>query len=85
MTGLIGQDKATVSGELRRGLWFTSNENVSYRPLPAEAPEDRAVDVRTVLLGVHRAEEGGPQTSRNPETASHGRRPAALVGDERVA
>ena len=29
---LIGRDKATVSRELRRGLWFASNENESYRP-----------------------------------------------------
>ena len=30
--GLIGRDKATVSRELKRGLWFASNENESYRP-----------------------------------------------------
>ena len=29
---LIGRDKSTVSRELRRGLWFASNENESYRP-----------------------------------------------------
>ena len=29
---LIGGDKATVSRELKRGLWFASNENESYRP-----------------------------------------------------
>ena len=29
---LIGRDKATVSRELKRGLWFASNENESYRP-----------------------------------------------------
>ena len=29
---LIGRDKSTVSRELRRGLWFASNENDSYRP-----------------------------------------------------
>ena len=28
----IGSDKSTVSRELRRGLWFASNENDSYRP-----------------------------------------------------
>lgn len=28
----IGRDKSTVSRELRRGLWFASNENDSYRP-----------------------------------------------------
>lgn len=28
----IGRDKSTVSRELRRGLWFASNENESYRP-----------------------------------------------------
>ena len=28
----IGRDKATVSRELKRGLWFASNENDSYRP-----------------------------------------------------
>ena len=26
----IGRDKATVSRELKRGLWFASNENDSY-------------------------------------------------------
>ena len=30
--GLIGRDKATVSRELKRGLWFASNKNESYRP-----------------------------------------------------
>ena len=30
--GLVGRDRATVSRELRRGLWFASNENESYRP-----------------------------------------------------
>jgi len=29
----IGRDKSTVSRELRRGLWFASNENGSYRPV----------------------------------------------------
>jgi len=29
----IGRDKATVSRELKRGLWFASNENDSYRVL----------------------------------------------------
>ena len=28
----IGRDKSTVSRELRRGLWFASNENGSHRP-----------------------------------------------------
>ena len=28
----IGSDKSTVSRELRRGLWFASDENGSYRP-----------------------------------------------------
>lgn len=28
----IGRDKSTVSRELRRGLWFASNEDGSYRP-----------------------------------------------------
>ena len=28
----IGRDKSTVSRELRRGLWFASDENDSYRP-----------------------------------------------------
>ena len=28
----IGRDKATVSREPKRGLWFASNENDSYRP-----------------------------------------------------
>ena len=30
--GLIGRDKAAVSRELKRGPWFASNENESYRP-----------------------------------------------------
>lgn len=28
----IGSDKSTVSRELRRGLWFASDENGSYAP-----------------------------------------------------
>lgn len=28
----IGRSPSTVSRELRRGLWFASNENESYRP-----------------------------------------------------
>ena len=28
----IVRDKSTVGRELRRGLWFASNENGSYRP-----------------------------------------------------
>ena len=28
----IGRDKSTVSRELRRGLWFASNESEAYRP-----------------------------------------------------
>ena len=28
----IGRDKSTVSREPGRGLWFTSDENGSYRP-----------------------------------------------------
>ena len=32
IAGEIGRDKSTVSRELRRGLWFASNENGSYRP-----------------------------------------------------
>ena len=32
----IGRDKSTVSRELRRGLWFASNENGSYRPYHAK-------------------------------------------------
>lgn len=28
----VGRDKATVSREPKRGLWFASNENDSYRP-----------------------------------------------------
>lgn len=60
----IGRDKSTVSRELRRGLWFASNENGSYRPLPAETAEDRAVDLGSVLFGAGRAEEGGPAPAR---------------------
>ena len=32
----LGRDKSTVSRELRRGLWFASNENGSYRPYRPE-------------------------------------------------
>lgn len=32
ITSRIGRDKATVSCELKRVLWFASNENDSYRP-----------------------------------------------------
>ena len=32
----IGRDMSTVSRELRRGLWFASNENEAYRPYRAK-------------------------------------------------
>ncbi|WP_154050396.1 helix-turn-helix domain-containing protein, partial [Bifidobacterium longum] len=35
----IGRDKSTVSRELRRGLWFASNENGSYRPYRPYRPK----------------------------------------------
>lgn len=35
----IGRDKSTVSRELRRGLWFASNENGSYRPYRPKRPK----------------------------------------------
>lgn len=41
----IGRDKSTVSRELRRGLWFASNENGSYRPY-------RPVCVQLVVAGL---------------------------------
>lgn len=34
----IGRDKSTVSRELRRGLWFASNENGSYCVLASWRP-----------------------------------------------
>ena len=37
----IGRDKSTVSRELRRGLWFASNENGSYRPVLLQCLFDR--------------------------------------------
>ena len=36
----ISHGKPTVSREPRRGPWLASNENESYRPLPAETAED---------------------------------------------
>ncbi|MBW3089224.1 IS30 family transposase [Bifidobacterium miconisargentati] len=32
----IGRDKSTISRELKRGLWFASNENDPYRPYRPE-------------------------------------------------
>ncbi len=81
----IGRDKSTVSRELRRGLWFASNENGSYRPLPAETAEDRAVDLGSVLFGAGRAEEGGPAPARIPQAAPHGLGPVARLGAGRAA
>ena len=40
---LVGRDKATVSRELKRGLWFASNENRNgriRRYLPKKTPFD---------------------------------------------
>ena len=34
-----GRDKSTVSREPRRGLWFASNENESYRPYRPKRPK----------------------------------------------
>lgn len=54
-------------------------------PLPAETAEDRALDVRAVLLRPRGAAEGRPEAPRVPEAAAHGLGPAALVGDGRAA
>ena len=43
----IGRDKSTVSRELRRGLWFASNENGSYRPY---RPVFRQVGVSCLVM-----------------------------------
>ena len=48
--------------------------------LPAETAEDRAVDLRPVLLGAGRAEESRAASARAQETTSHGFGPAALLG-----
>ena len=76
----IGRDKSTVSRELRRGLWFASNENGVIPSLPAETAEDRAVDLGSVLFGAGRAEKGRPASARVQETASHGFGPVARLG-----
>ncbi len=82
---LVGRDKATVSRELKRGLWFASNENESYRPYQPRRLKTRPVDVHAVLLRPRGAAEGRPEAPRVPQTAAHGLGPAALVGDGRAA
>ena len=47
----IGRDKSTVSRELRRGLWFASNENGSYRPYrPKRLKTGPWTSVRSILF-----------------------------------
>ena len=75
----IGRDKSTVSRELRRGLWFASNENGSYRPYRPKRLKT-GVDLGSVLFGAGRAEEGGPAPARIPQAASHGLGPASRLG-----
>ena len=65
----IGRDKSTVSRELRRGLWFASNENGSYRPYRPKRLKTGPW-TRSVLFGAGRAEEGGPAPARIPQAAS---------------
>lgn len=76
----IGRDKSTVSRELRRGLWFASNENEPYRPY-------RPKRLKTgpwasgPFYSAPAAQRKAERRRREPrETASHGFGPVARLG-----
>ena len=76
----IGRDKSTVSRELRRGLWFASNENGSYRPYRPKRLKTGPWTSGPFYSALARAEEGRPASERARETTSHGFGPVALLG-----
>ena len=83
--GLVGRDKATVSRELKRGLWFASNENGSYRPYRPRRLKTGPWTSMPFYSALAAQREGRPEAPRVPQTAAHGLGPAALVGDGRAA
>ncbi|PLS30301.1 Transposase, partial [Bifidobacterium margollesii] len=64
----IGRDKSTVSRELRRGLWFASNENDSYRPYRPKRLKTGAWTARPFYsaLTAQRKAETRARRSRKP-------------------
>ena len=63
----IGRDKSTVSRELRRGLWFASNENGSYRPY---RPKRLKTGPWTSVRSIRRWPRRGRRTCAGADPAS---------------
>lgn len=82
----IGRDKATVSRELKRGLWFASNENDSYRPYRPKRLKTGPWTCRPFYSAMT-AQRKAEQRAREPrKPRQHGVRPAARMGhDQRCA
>ena len=76
----IGSDKSTVSRELRRGLWFASDENGSYRPYRPKRPKTGPW-TSGPFYSAPAAQRKAERRRREPrETASHGFGPVARLG-----
>lgn len=81
----IGRDKATVSRELKRGLWFASNENDSYRPYRPKRLKTGPWTCRPFYSAMT-AQRKAEQRAREPrKPQAHGVRPAARMGHDRAA
>ena len=71
---LIGRDKATVSRELKRGLWFASNENGSYRPYRPKRLKTGPWTGRYYIAGPAQRKAGRRRMKpRKPHRLSYGR------------
>ena len=81
----IGQDKSTVSRELRRGLWFASNENGSYRPYRPKRLKTGPWTSGPFYSALAAQRKAGPAPARIPQAASHGLGPVARLGAGRAA
>ena len=77
----IGRDKATVSRELKRGLWFASNENDSYRPYRPERLKAGAWTCRPFYSAMTAQRKAGTRArrSRKPMRMGYGPLPAWVM------
>ena len=73
----IGRGKSTVSRELRRGLWFASDENESYRPYRPKRLKTGAWTSRPFYsaMTAQRKAETRARESRRPLRMSYPRCP----------
>ena len=67
----IGRDKSTVSRELRRGLWFASNENGSYRPYRPKRLKTGPWTGRYYIAGPAQRKADRRRRSRASHTGCH--------------